>query len=179
MSESRFSDASVLTTLFHHNTWANLRLLDFCAALSDEQLKATAAGAYGSIRATLAHMIGAEIDYVTRVTGETPPAWLSGDEYPGFEVLKDTARRAGEELTRLAVAARADSVVRETNLQQGISVEYPLGSLLMQAINHSTEHRQQVSAIITQLGIEPPGMDGWAYMEETGEFREMRSGAKE
>ena len=179
MSENRQSDASVLTTLFTHNTWANLKLLDFCAALSDEQLKATAVGAYGSIRATLAHMIGAEIDYATRVTGKTPPAWLSGDEYPGIEVLKDTAREAGEELSRLALAARADSVVRETDPEQGISVEYPLSSLLMQAINHATEHRQQVSAIITQLGLEPPGMDGWAYMEETGEFRELRSGVKE
>ena len=38
--------------------------------------------------------------------------------------------------------------------------------LLVQAINHATEHRTQVAAILTQLGIEPPGMDGWTYHED-------------
>ena len=35
----RGSDTSVLTTLFAHNGWANLKLIDFCEKLSDEQLK--------------------------------------------------------------------------------------------------------------------------------------------
>jgi uncharacterized damage-inducible protein DinB len=134
MSENRLGDTSVLAGLFRHNLWANLKLLDFCAGLSDEQLAATAVGAYGSIRATLAHMTGAEADYASRATGKAPPAWLSGDEYPGFDVLNETAREAGEELSKLAVAARADTVVRETDPQAGVSVEYPLSSLLLQAI---------------------------------------------
>ncbi len=32
-------DTSVLTSLFGHNAWANLKLLDFCEGLSDEQLQ--------------------------------------------------------------------------------------------------------------------------------------------
>ena len=31
---------SLLVMFYEHNTWANLRLLDFCAGLSDEQLQA-------------------------------------------------------------------------------------------------------------------------------------------
>ena len=54
------TDQSVLTTLFHHNTWANLKLLDFCEALSEEQLNTSAIGAYGSVRATLLHLVRAE-----------------------------------------------------------------------------------------------------------------------
>ena len=30
MLQTEQADNSVLTTLFHHNTWANLKLLDFC-----------------------------------------------------------------------------------------------------------------------------------------------------
>jgi uncharacterized damage-inducible protein DinB len=41
----------------------------------------------------------------------------------------------------------------------------PVWLLLLQAINHATEHRAQVAAILTQQGIEPPGMDGWTYHE--------------
>ena len=29
-----------------------------------------------------------------------------------------------------------------------------------------TEHRSQVATILTQLGVEPPEMDGWTYFFE-------------
>ena len=43
------ADNSVLKVLFAHNTWANLKLLDFCETLSEEQLDATVPGTYGAI----------------------------------------------------------------------------------------------------------------------------------
>jgi uncharacterized damage-inducible protein DinB len=49
---------------------------------------------------------------------------------------------------------------------------------MVQAINHATEHRAQISAIITQLGMEPPDMSGWQYMEEIGELQEFGAGAE-
>ena len=39
----------------------------------------------------------------------------------------------------------------------------PASVILVQAINHATEHRAQAQAILTQLGIEPPAIDGWAH----------------
>jgi uncharacterized damage-inducible protein DinB len=49
--------ASLLVTLYEHNTWANLRLLDFYAGLSDEQLDASAPGTFGRVRDTLVHIV--------------------------------------------------------------------------------------------------------------------------
>ena len=170
MLQTEQADNSVLTTLFHHNTWANLKLLDFCEALSDEQLDTSATGTYGSIRDTLHHMVGAEVSYVHRVNGKLPAEPPSRDRFPGFEVLKQSARWTGEELLELALSARADTVVQER--EQHLIVQYSLASLMMQAINHSTEHRTQVSTILTQLGLEPPDMTGWEYMVETGDFQE-------
>jgi uncharacterized damage-inducible protein DinB len=48
---------SLLVTLYEHNTWANLRLLDFCAGLSDEQLDASAPGTFGRVRDTRVHSV--------------------------------------------------------------------------------------------------------------------------
>ena len=48
---------SLLVTLYEHNTWANLRLLDFCAGLSDEQLDASAPGTFGRACDTLVHIV--------------------------------------------------------------------------------------------------------------------------
>ena len=49
--------ASLLVTFYEHNTWANLRLLDFCAGLSDEHLDASAPGTLGRVRDTLVHIV--------------------------------------------------------------------------------------------------------------------------
>jgi len=87
-------------------------------------------------------------------------------------VLKAGVRWAGDELLNLATAARADTIVRVTRPGEPI-FEYPLASLMVQVLNHSTEHRTQISTIITQLGMERPAMSGWKYMREMGEFREL------
>jgi uncharacterized damage-inducible protein DinB len=175
MRENEQSGTSVLTKLFEHNTWANLKLLDFCEGLSDEQLDTTAIGGFGSIRDTLLHIVGAEVSYVRRVNGKLPAKPLARGQFPGFEVLKEAARWTGDELPLLALSAREDTLVQESESQW--RCEYKLNSLMVQAINHATEHRTQIATIITQLGMEPPDMSGWRFMEEIGEFKEVEVGA--
>ena len=41
--------------------------------------------------------------------------------------------------------------------------QFPASIILIQAINHATEHRAHVMTIITQLGLEPPDVSGWEY----------------
>ena len=61
-----------LTTLFRHNRWANVRILERCAGLTDEQLDATIVGTYGSIRDTLQHIVTAERSYFSRISTGQP-----------------------------------------------------------------------------------------------------------
>lgn len=171
MLDHEQSGTSVLIKLFAHNTWANLKVLDFCAGLGDEQLDSTAIGGFGSIRSTLTHIIGAEVSYVKRVTGKLAPKPLARGEFPEFEVLKELVRWTGDELLQLACSAYTDTLVREQ--VPPYIAEYPLTSLIVQALSHSTEHRTQIATIITQLGMEPPDMSGWNYMEEKDEYREF------
>lgn len=159
---------SVLVALFQHNAWASLKLLDFCARLSDEQLDATAVGTYGSIRNTLLHLIRAEVSYVERVNGKLPQNPPPRDRFPSFEALGDAVRWAGDEMLQLALSARADTIVTERHPEG--TEQYKLTDLMVQAVSHSIEHRTQVSTIITQLGLEPPDMSGWQWMDEKGEI---------
>ena len=178
MRENEPGDTSLLTMLFSHNAWASLKLLDFCEHLSDAQLDATAIGGFGSIRATLVHSVCAEVDYVNLVNGKLPALPLPSDQFPGFAVLKAGVEWASVELLDLALSVRADTIVHVERPQEPI-YEYKLTGLLVQVLNHSTEHRTQISTIITQLGLEPPAMSGWTYMREMGEFHEFGAGRKE
>ena len=174
MPHHETGDSSVLTALFKHNVWANLKLLDFCEGLSDEQLDPSAIGGFGTIRDTLQHIVGAEVSYVNRVNDRMPAQTLKRDEPPSFALMKEAVRWAGDELVQLATSATSDSQVRQRPPRR--EVEYPLAGLMVQVINHATEHRAQIAAIITQLGMEPPDMSGWSYMEESGEIKELGAG---
>jgi len=159
---------SVVVATFRHNAWASLKLLDFCAGLSDEQLDATAVGTYGSIRDTLVHLIYAEVSYVERVNGKLPQNLPSEDPFPGFEALGEAVRWTSDELLQLALSACADTIVTH-RMDEGTE-QYKLADLMVQTIDHANEHRTQISAIITQLGLEPPDMSGWQWMWEKKEL---------
>jgi len=44
--------------------------------------------------------------------------------------------------------------------------------LIVQALHHGNAHREQICAILTGFGIEPPDIQAWAYAEATGHARE-------
>lgn len=153
-----------LVALFRHNLWANLRLLDACAALSAQQLAATTAGTYGAIYDTLRHVVRAENSYLNHLTGVpqgTPPPW---EEKPDLAALRRYAQHTGEGLIAAAAATQAGDVVQLQWDEKRWPV--PASLILTQAITHSTEHRAQVMTVMTQQGAEPPDLSGWAYIEE-------------
>jgi uncharacterized damage-inducible protein DinB len=153
-----------LVELFRLNSWANQRLFDACEGLSDAQLDATVVGTFGSIRDTLVHIVGAQERYVTALAAVGPVSAIrERDPFPGLAELRDGARTSGEALVELAAQARSGATVTTTWRGEGYTL--PVWLLLVQAINHATEHRAQAAAILTQQGIAPPGMDGWTYHE--------------
>lgn len=153
-----------LTTLFSHNLWANLRLLEQCAVLSSEQLDATISGAYGSIWDTLQHIVIAEQSYFSRIsTGQrlhraedAPPLTLTE--------MMESVRATGAGLIEWAPKVQAGDTVQID--WDGTLRNVPKSIILTQVINHATEHRAQIMAILTQLGIQPPELDSWTYFDE-------------
>jgi uncharacterized damage-inducible protein DinB len=163
--------SKALTEIFKHNLWANLRVIDVCEKLSEEQLEAALPGTYGSIKATLAHLCRAEEGYVFRLTGEKPEKPLREIEgFPSFGALREGALRSGGRLIRVVSGDEPiENIV--SNFEDGTFAIAP-AQFLLQAINHATEHRTHILAILGSLGIELPeneGVDGWAYGETGNE----------
>ena len=156
---------NVMTALFHHNVWANRRLLDACESLTDAQLDATVAGTAGTIRDTLKHLVGAEERYVDALRGEygKSPARES-QPWPGVPVLRDALAASGQALIELSQATEDGAIVR--GVRRGEPFEMPAWHFFVQSINHATEHRSHVATILTQQGIEPPSFDSWTYLQE-------------
>lgn len=150
-----------LTTLFSHHRWANLRLVECCAALSAQQFDHTLLGTFGSIHDTLQHIVTAERSYFSRIsTGQPRPHPTDAPPLTIAE-MRESLQTTGDGLVAWASRVGADETV--TVDWEGTPREVPKTIILTQVINHATEHRAQVMAILTQLGIEPPELDSWAY----------------
>jgi uncharacterized damage-inducible protein DinB len=163
----------LIADLFRQNEWANLTVIDACRGLTDEQLDATAVGAFGSVRETLVHFIGAEARYVRRLGGAPARDLPRDEQWTGFDALEQVVRS-----TAAALLERARSVAGSTLELTDIADDDPARRyhvdatvVLVQALNHSTEHRSQLCTILTGLGIAPPELDGWTWGIADGRTR--------
>ena len=48
-----------------------------------------------------------------------------------------------------------------------------VGIFIAQAINHANHHREQVCAILTGFGIEPPDIQAWEYAWQTNRIWDL------
>ena len=156
-----------LETLFRHNLWANLQLLEACRALSDAQLQAAMVGVYGSIGETWQHMARSERAYFSRISTGQPYRHPEGAPPMTFAELAASLRHTGEGFIEWAPKVQPEESVEVQWDNNGIQgpVQVPKAVILTQVINHATEHRAQIMAILTQLGIQPPELDSWGYFE--------------
>ncbi|MCL4275891.1 MAG: DinB family protein [Anaerolineales bacterium] len=162
---------SILTGLFEHNNWANLQIIQACSSLSEEQLDAEPQTiTKGSIRSTLQHLINSQEDYLSQLMGiESCFNWQTP---PDFDELRQAATDTGEGLIALTRDESSNSL--QTKFEKdGYSVEPWL--VLVQAINHATEHREQIKSMLSNLGITPPRIDGWAYGRITNALVQLSS----
>ncbi len=157
-------DENILGRLFEHNHWANMQIVQACSALTDAQLDAEPRSATrGTIRRTLTHLVDSQHNYLARLTGQPSRPDRSADPAPAE--LAEDARSSGEALIALA---RDPSRLTRRRLQTDDGYLVDPWVLMVQIINHATEHREQINSMLTALGVTPPDLDGWTYGEVTG-----------
>jgi uncharacterized damage-inducible protein DinB len=153
---------------FRHNSWATLRLLDFCRDLDPSLLDASATGTYGSIKDMLAHLIGSEEELAGMVEGIPP----SGPP-PRFASLDDLHERA-RWLSERWERALEGEVHPERLVDRGQQRLVRIGTVLAQAVHQGNHLRSQVCTVLTTVDVRPPALDGWAYGAWLNERPERR-----
>jgi uncharacterized damage-inducible protein DinB len=76
--------------------------------------------------------------------------------------LRQRATRSGEALIKYAEQADQGEINRILHLDGG-TYDAPVIVVLIQAINHATDHRSQICTLLTQQDILAPDLDGWFY----------------
>jgi uncharacterized damage-inducible protein DinB len=158
-----------LRLLYEYNAWANGRVLDTCASLTASELTAGdgSSTAQPSIRDTLVHTMGAQDVWLARwrgIAGVTLPA-------PGeFPTLADIRRRWNEveARTRVYVDEIGEDALREPLHylnRRGQPFQYPRWQTMVHQVNHGTQHRAEVAALLTALNHSPGDLDLLLYLD--------------
>ncbi len=151
-----------LVELIRYNNWANAQVLAACLKLTEEQLAASASGAYGSIHATLGHIIAAEADYVNRLTGEGPQPPFRWEDRPALEDIFAFSSIVAGALLDAIQRVPPEHIVHEE--EDGNTMDYKASLLFIQAIDHGIEHRTNITTILSGMGLPAPEVDGWNYL---------------
>jgi uncharacterized damage-inducible protein DinB len=167
-----------LVDFFRHNKWGNEQIVEYCRKQPDELLDKSVAGTYGTPRATLIHLVAVEEWYVFRLTGKKFEDLLSQDEpfpdaFPGFDDLKRRAKRSGEAVIEAARTTTHAQTYRTFPDEEGKVWEVSKPLVLVQVINHATEHRAQIVTTLSALGAEPIELDGWRWGPGAGAMTDV------
>jgi uncharacterized damage-inducible protein DinB len=160
--------ASLLDDAMAHHIWATERLIDACKDLTDEQLTTPTPGTYGSILDTFRHFVTSDGWYLTFFRDD--PQRIEEGAEVGLDELRAAITANGVDWMEL-LAGGLDGETDVVEHDDGWNFHSPLGFRLAQVIQHGTDHRSQICTALTSLGVEPPGIDLWAYGEATGRTR--------
>ncbi|MFC5437188.1 DinB family protein [Rhodanobacter umsongensis] len=168
-----------------YNQWMNERLYAAAAQLDEAELRADRGAFFGSILATLAHILAADTHWMKRFAAGLPdlasldavrplplPGLGRGIAFPDFTQLRSA--REAMDAAIVDFTAEATEAVYGRPLHYVNSVGEPhtklSGLVLRHVFNHQTHHRGQATTLFSQLGIDVGVTDLSALIPEIPEI---------
>lgn len=155
-----------------YNAWANRLVYAAAADLSESELHHDIGAFFGSIFATLSHILTADRIWLNRFTGEGPkPTALNERPYDRFEDLRSARVEEDERIVRYAqglTAEQLDGDFTYTPVTSPELVSHKLWPALTHFFNHQTHHRGQVHAGLTGMGKPSLSLDLIYFVRSEG-----------
>jgi uncharacterized damage-inducible protein DinB len=172
--------------LFEYDAWANQRVLEEAESVPEGDYYAAAPGlSFGSLHATLVHILVAEVVWLARWHGGRPPEALrdarqadrlARDEVPTFARLQALWRQHEASLASF-IAELSDEAVEAVlsyEDQYGHAWTQPLWQLMTHLLNHGTQFRAEAAVRLTQLGCSPGDLDLIVWLRALGSKNEKK-----
>ncbi len=155
-----------------YNQWANGRLYAAAGALTPEAYHAERPSFFGSLHATLNHILVGDGMWFGRFSAEPTPHLTRLNQILHADFAALQAARQAMDARIIAFADALDETglsakVDYTNTR-GERFQHPLSPLLAHFFNHQTHHRGQAHQLLTMAnpGLEPPSLDLMYYLRE-------------
>ncbi len=174
------SPAATFRAMAYNNAWANHRLLDTCTRLSQVEFEGPQTGFFGSIQATLNHILIVDWFYVDALEGGElgPRAWANEVPCPTVAALFVAQSAVDRRLVAWCDALTDAGLDGVVNVHRQDSIQRERADrLLLHLFEHQIHHRGQAHAMLSGTSVKPPQLDeffceGEAHLR-AAEFAEL------
>ncbi len=154
--------AAYAQLLARYNQWANTVLYDHVAAMPEDAYRLDRGAFFGSIHATLNHILVADRIWLKRFTGEGEhPDRLDAELFADLASLR-AARDLEDDRIIAAMGRLQDQDLAGTLEYRNMAGEAqakPLAFTIGHFFNHQTHHRGHCHCMASQAGYKPPQLD--------------------
>lgn len=151
--------------MVRYNAWQNHSLMSAADTLTDADRWKDRGVFFGSIAATLNHLLWDDALWLERFSGnERPEDGLHPtlDEPTDWQRFKKLRKQRDSELTHWAQALQQSSIDGVVGWYPGggtARIEKPRALCIVHLFNHQTHHRGQIHAMLTSAGTSPEATD--------------------
>lgn len=165
-------DPSYVQTMSRYNAWQYKQLTPVLEAMTVDELLLNRGAFFGSIQATLNHLLWGDMLWMNRFNPNLPEAPVSADG--GCTLFPTLATWSAERFRVDGQIKLWASKVKSIDLQGDLSMHLratgqtltqPMADCVIGFFNHQTHHRGQVHAMLTAAGYGAPVSD-LIYMPE-------------
>jgi uncharacterized damage-inducible protein DinB len=164
-----------LRRMARYNAWANRRLYEACAQLSEAEYRKPRQAFFGSIHGTLNHLLVTDRIWLARLEGkESPQVRLDDQPCGSLAELQEARAVADTRMVRLVDGYAEDDLPKAVHyrlISRPEDTETPLHICWLHLFNHQTHHRGQVHDQLSQTELAPPPLDLIYYLRRAGDPR--------
>ncbi len=160
-------DNAVLAQLYEYGVWANRRLIERAAMLTEYQLRYPFTRGAQPILHTFVHLVSAEWRWYRSWLAAPLTDRLTVEDLPTLAAVEEKWEPLFAERRAFIGALAPDQLNRTiTRPVFGREVQLPLWQALVHVANHGTQHRSEIAAMLTDAGHSPGDMDMLVYFLE-------------
>lgn len=154
--------------IYEYNYWASGRILSAAAKVTREQYLAPADFPYGSLRATLVHVVEAEHTWRGMFENDKFNEDLNPEDFPDVSTLVERFRME-EDAMRAYLNGLGDEDMdghKKYLADNGEPRDRILWHCLYHVVNHGTQHRSEAAAMLTGYDASPGDLDFTLFLNE-------------
>ncbi|AUG52423.1 DinB family protein [Thalassospira marina] len=143
--------------LARYNSWQNRVLFDLCDQIGDDARRADRGMFFGSIHATLNHILYIDQRITTLLKGGNPgaftPTIIIADDFAELRKMREEMDAFLETLTDPENTGWQENIRTLADVTGKVR-DVPLQVLYMQIFNHQTHHRSQITSELHKMGVD-------------------------
>ncbi|HZK67116.1 MAG TPA: DinB family protein [Chloroflexota bacterium] len=165
-------DMDTIRFLYSYDSRVNQRLLADAERLPSERTRESFGASFDTIHGTLAHILGSQINWLSRWRGVSPTRQVTGAAFASLSAIRQRWEEHRQELEAF-IAGLTDADLHaplDYRNIEGKSYALPLWEQMVHVVNHGTHHRSELADMLTRCGHAPEPTDLIRYcLTRTGQ----------